>query len=318
MKMIFKSGPMFYFFFNARLFLRLLFRKADLLYANDLDTLLPNYLVSRMKSIPLIYDSHELFCEVPELQNTPFKKQIWEMLEGWIVPRLKHCITVNSSIAAIFEKKYSVKFNVVRNISEFDKNFIPKKREELGLPTDKEIIILQGAGLNVDRGAEELVAAMANVDALLLIIGGGDVWEKLKVQVQENGLGNKVWLISKIPRSELMHYTYNADLGISIDKPRNANYFNSLPNKIFDYIHAGVPVLVSRLPELERIVKDFGVGGFINNHEPAHIASCINEMLFSPQMSTWRENARRSAEILCWQNEKRMLRQTIEEATGLK
>ena len=315
MKMIFKAGPLFYLFFNARLFFRLLISRVDLLYANDLDTLLPNFLVSRIKNIPLIYDSHELFCEVPELQGTPFKKRIWESLEGWVVPRLKHCITVNSSIATLFGKKYGVKFNVVRNIPERENNFIPKKREELGLPVDKKIIILQGAGINIDRGAEELIMAMADVDALLLIIGGGDVWEKLGKLVKVTGLGNKVRLISKIPKGELMHFTYNADLGISIDKSHNPNYFNSLPNKIFDYIHAGVPVLASRLPELVKIVNGFGVGGFINNHDPAHIANCINTMLFSPDVPAWRENALRAAGTLNWENENQVLMQTIMEAT---
>ena len=76
MKLLFKKGILFYAFFNTRLFFYLLFSKSDVLYANDLDTLLPNYLVSKLKGSKLIYDSHEIFCEVPELQSTPFKKRI--------------------------------------------------------------------------------------------------------------------------------------------------------------------------------------------------------------------------------------------------
>ena len=119
MSLIFKKGPLFYLFFNLRLFFKLLIKKADLLYANDLDTLLPNYLVSKLKGIPLIYDSHELFCEVPELQNSHLKRKIWLKIEGWIVPKLKTCITVNDSIARIFSEKYKVRFHSIRNISQY-------------------------------------------------------------------------------------------------------------------------------------------------------------------------------------------------------
>ena len=91
MKLLFEQGPQFYFFFNLRLFFVLLFNKADVLLANDLDTLWPNYVVSKLKGIPLIYDSHEIFCEVPELQANPTKKRIWEKLESRIVPKLKYC-----------------------------------------------------------------------------------------------------------------------------------------------------------------------------------------------------------------------------------
>jgi hypothetical protein len=111
MKLLFEQGPQFYLFFNIRLFFVLLFRKVDVLLVNDLDTLLPNYLISKLKGIPLIYDSHELFCEVPELQANPTKKRIWEWLEKRIVPHLKYCLTVNQSIADCFTffsgEKYS-------------------------------------------------------------------------------------------------------------------------------------------------------------------------------------------------------------------
>jgi glycosyltransferase involved in cell wall biosynthesis len=307
-KLLFLKGPLFYFFFNLRLFFKLLFTKADILYANDLDTLLPNYLVSKLKSLPLIYDSHELFCEVPELLNSPFKQKIWLSLERNIVPKLKNCVTVNESIASIFEKKYKVKFIVVRNISDYDDNFVAKSRADLGLPIDKKIILLQGAGINVDRGAEELVDAMEFVDkALLLIIGGGDVWRVLQQKVKDQKLNEKVRLINKLPKNELVHYTYNADLGLSIDKNTNLNYYNSLPNKVFDYLHAGIPILASRLPEIENIITQFNVGDFIEDHAPKNIAFKINEMLSSHKMEEYKINARTASQKLNWSTEKQKL-----------
>jgi glycosyltransferase involved in cell wall biosynthesis len=305
MKLLFTKGPAFYFFFNLRLFFRLLFTKADLLFSNDLDTLWPSYSVSKLKKIPLIYDSHELFCEVPELQQTPTKKKIWENLEGRIVPELKYCITVNESIAKIFEAKYKVKFHVIRNIPEQMKDFTPLPKKELNLPEEKKIILLQGAGINIQRGAEELIDAMEHVEnTLLLIIGGGDVWPVLEEKVKQKKLQDKIRLMKKIPKRELMSYTFNADLGISIDKDTNPNYRYSLPNKLFDYLQAGVPVLASRLPEIEKIINAYEAGWFIDSHEPGHIAERIRGALASPDLVRFRQNAQKAAADLSWEKER--------------
>jgi glycosyltransferase involved in cell wall biosynthesis len=304
MKLFFTKGPAFYFFFNLRLFFKLLFTKADLLFANDLDTLWPNYVVSKWKKIPLIYDSHELFCDVPELLHSPFKRKIWQRIEKRIVPKLKTCITVNYSIARIFEEEYKVKFHVIRNIpAETDVKSLSKK--ELNLPEDKRIILLQGAGINMDRGAEELVEAMEYIEnALLLVIGGGDVWPVLEEKVKNKHLEEKVRLIKKIPKTELVNYTRHADLGISIDKNTNPNYYNSLPNKIFDYLQAGVPILATRLPEIERIVSHYQVGIFIDSHDPKHIAETINRLFSSALLNEFKRNTSIPARELNWETEK--------------
>ena len=308
-KMIFKKGPLFYFFFNLRLFFVGLINKTDLFYANDLDTLAPMFLLSKLKKKPLIYDSHELFCEVPELKASRIKKSIWQKLEGYIIPKLKTCITVNDSIAKIYEAKYNVPFYIIRNISDFDQSFIPKSRVQLSLPEDKKIILLQGAGINVDRGAEELIDAMEFVqNAVLYIIGSGDVWENLKQKVLFNkSIQNKVVLINKLPKSELINYTFNADIGLSIDKNTNLNYLYSLPNKIFDYIQAEIPILASRLPEIENIILQYKIGDFIDDHNPKTIANKLNEMLYSQQLSSYKKYLAIAKKEITWKSEKEKL-----------
>ena len=309
LKMIFNKGPLFYFFFNLRLFFVGLINKTDLFYANDLDTLAPMFLLSKLKKKPLIYDSHELFCEVPELKASRIKKSIWQKLEGYIIPKLKTCITVNDSIAKIYEAKYNVPFYIIRNISDFDQSFIPKSRVQLSLPEDKKIILLQGAGINVDRGAEELIDAMEFVqNAVLYIIGSGDVWENLKQKVLFNkNIQNKVVLINKLPKSELINYTFNADLGLSIDKNTNLNYLYSLPNKIFDYIQAEIPILASRLPEIENIILQYKIGDFIDDHNPKTIANKLNEMLYSQQLSSYKKYLAIAKKEITWKSEKEKL-----------
>lgn len=309
MKLMFEQGPQFYVLFNIRLFFVLLFNKADVLLANDLDTLLPNYLVSKLKGIPLIYDSHEIFCEVPELQSNPSKKRIWEKLEGWIIPKLSKCITVNQSIANYFTVKYKVPFIFVRNIPNYNKITDLKSRIDLNLPLGKKIVILQGAGINVQRGAEELVEAFQYLDEnyLLLIIGSGDVIQHLKDNVVKFELQNKVKFIDKISASELRHYTSNSNLGVTIDKDSNMNYHFSLPNKVFDYMHAGIPILASKLPEIENIVNSYLIGTFIENHEPKHIAQQISSFLNSTQYIEYKSNTIIAAIENNWQTEKQKL-----------
>ena len=103
-KLLFNQGFLFYAFFNLRLFIFLLFSKGDIYHANDLDTLLANWLASKIKKKKLVYDTHEYFTGVPEIQDRPSVKKVWEAIEKKIFPTLKHVFTVNSSIAVLMKK----------------------------------------------------------------------------------------------------------------------------------------------------------------------------------------------------------------------
>ena len=180
---------------------------------------------------------------------------------------------------------------------------------DLGLEKDKKIIVLQGAGINIDRGAEEAVMAMQFVDnAQLLIIGSGDVIAVLKQMVIDLKLSDKVIFIGKVPFIKLMQYTYLADLGLTLDKDTNVNYKYSLPNKLFDYIHAGVPVLSSNLIELKNIIGEYEIGDTIDNHEPKHIAEKINSILKEEtKLTVWKKNTKIAAAKLNWELEEQQL-----------
>ncbi|MBK7029991.1 MAG: glycosyltransferase [Bacteroidales bacterium] len=309
MRLLWEKGPVFYAEYNFRLFFYLLFRPCDLLISNDLDTLLPNFLIHLLKRVPIVYDSHEYFTQTPEVIHRPFVMKFWKRIEKSIVPHLRDCITVNDSISDLFRKEYAVEFKVVRNIPRKKTGVNLPDRTALGLTMDQKIVLLQGAGINIQRGAEETVEAMQYVNnAILLIIGGGDVLPVLKEMALKLRLGDKVRFIPKLPPDQLMGYTANADLGLTLDKDTNINYSFSLPNKLFDYIHAGIPVLASPLPEIRKIIEKYNVGGFINHHDPKHIAERINEILADKeQYTTWKKNLPLAAEELNWENEKKVL-----------
>jgi glycosyltransferase involved in cell wall biosynthesis len=309
MHLLFEKGPLFYIEFNIRLLLFLLFHKSGLLVSNDLDTLLPNFILSRLKRIPMVYDSHEHFTEVPELIHRKLVQRVWKMLERSIVPRLKHMITVNDSLADIFRHLYHVEVTVIRNVPFRKEYVMEKNRAQLDLPNDKKLIVLQGAGINIQRGAEEAILAMKYLEgALLLIIGGGDKVEDLKKMAEDEKLSEKVRFIGKLPYDELYRYTVHADIGLTIDKDTNINYRFSLPNKLFDYIQARVPVLASNLPEITRIVNGYKIGAIIPDHDPQHIAGMMKRMLEdTAQIAVWKENLKFAASELCWENEKQAM-----------
>lgn len=142
----FEKGALFYACFNFRLFWFLLFRSSSILVANDLDTLLPNYLVSKLKRTKLVYDSHEYFTEVPELISRPKVKAVWERIERFVFPKLSYVSTVNHSIAQKYREKYGVSLKVIRNVSPRWNPTVIQSKKSLGIPEGKHVLIMQGAG----------------------------------------------------------------------------------------------------------------------------------------------------------------------------
>ncbi len=309
-RLFFKSGPLFYASYNFRLFFFLLFRKVDVLVANDLDTLVANYLISVIKKVPLYYDSHEYFTGVPELANRPAIRAIWKWMERRILPKLRHIYTVNESIAELYRKEYGIDPAVVRNLPfRGEKLMGAKSRADLMLPENKKILLYQGAGINIHRGAEEILEAMQYLDDYILVfIGSGDVIDILKKEAVTLNLNQVVFFFPKMPMEELRRFTVLADLGLSLDKDTNINYRFSLPNKLFDYIQAGVPVLASDLPEIRKVVVKYGIGKLISSHDPEVIATEIRDF-FSDEnrLATWKENLKFAAEELCWEKEEKNL-----------
>ncbi len=308
-KLLFNKGAMFYACYNIRLFLFLLFVNADIFLSNDLDSLTANFLVSKIRKKKLVYDSHEYFTEVPELVNRPKIKHIWESIEKAILPKIKYSYTVCSSISGIYNKKYNVDMKVVRNIPNCELSY-KKVKHELSLKTkNKNIILYQGA-INIGRGIEQVIKAMQFIDnAIFLVIGDGDIASEMYKLIEKLNLDDKVIFLGKIPFHYLYNYTKIADIGISLEENIGLNYYYALPNKLFDYIRANIPILASHLPEIENIVKTYDIGCFIENHNPKHIAEKINFMLNSPgKIQIWKENLKKASLELCWENEEKVLK----------
>lgn len=311
MRLLFETGALFYASYSIRLFLFLLFRKADVLVSNDLDTLLPNYLVTKFKRrARLVYDSHEYFTEVPELINRPKVQKVWLRIERMIFPKLATVYTVNESIAAIYSNLYSKQIKVVRNISPLWSPINLQTKEELGIPEDQPLIILQGAGINIDRGAEEAVEAMVQIEAVLMIVGDGDVLSSLKRKVQELELESKVLFYGKKPYNVMMNYTHFADVGLTLDKPSNLNYKLSLPNKVFDYMHTYTAVVATNIKEVAQVVTKNEIGTIVMDFTVNNLTESINSLLNDQKLlAQCKDNCKVAALTENWENETKILQE---------
>lgn len=293
--------------------MKLLFmQKPDLLISNDLDTLLANYVAARIRNVPLYYDSHEYFTEVPELEGRNVTKRLWLRIEGRIVPKLKYASTVSNSIAAVYQEKYGTDFMVIKNVSRF--------RKPANDPTfhdrysSRYKIIYQGA-LNIGRGLELMIQSMRKIpDSMFLIAGDGDIREELQQLVRQNKLTDKVVFLGKIPPETLHKITSQCDLGLSIEEDVGLNYRFALPNKIFDYIQSRIPVLCSDLPEMRGLIEKYDIGEVIDDRKPEALAVQVQEILHNTgKRQKWMEKLELAASELCWEHEEVKLLKLIEQ-----
>ncbi|GAB4343014.1 MAG: glycosyltransferase [Flammeovirgaceae bacterium] len=264
----FEKGIGFYATYNLTLFFLLLFKKYDILLSVDLDTLLANFLASKIRNKRLIYDSHEYFTELPELAHRPRVKKIWHKIEKWIFPKLNFVYTVSHSIAKEYQSQYKVKVSVVRNIPNRPQNnlLLPDYIPDLKKKYREKILLYQGA-VNIGRGLEEIIEAMPDLNYQLLILGTGYHIPTLKKQVELQELTHKVHFLGHIPVSDLPYYTQQAHIGLCLlNKNMGKNYQYALPNKLFEYMYADIPVLATGMPEIENFMNMYHTGVTILNN----------------------------------------------------
>jgi len=301
-KLLFEKGFLFHAEMNIRLFIFLLFTRADILLSNNTDTLLPNYLASRLRHKKLILDVHEILPEMPEVVYRIFVKKWWTIIENLIFPRLKHSITVSDSIANYYNNKYGIKMMVIRNMAYLNNTDI----KPLVLAKDKKIILYQGA-LKVGKGLEWVINSMPLLDdCVLVIIGSGMLRGRLKRRISKLRIKDKVQFVGKILPEELIRYTKAADIGLCLLEQRGISYYYSLPNRVFDYIQAGIPILATNFPEISNIVKTYSTGVLIDHYEPAYLAEVITKMLETGK-EAYQGNLSEVCKELCWENEQEKL-----------
>ncbi|MDO3693839.1 glycosyltransferase [Wenyingzhuangia sp. chi5] len=306
-KLLFNKGPLFYAEYNFRLFCFLLFTKKDILLSNDLDTLLPNFLVSKICHKPIVYDSHELFTEVPELIHRPRIQKTWLTIEQFIFPKLKDIFTVCFSIADYYEKKYHVALNILRNVPVSVNETNTVDHEILSFIENKQAVIYQGA-VNIGRGIELMIDVVSQMEnTVLCVFGDGDIYDKIAVKIKEADMEDKVLLYGKVPPKDLKSITPLFDVGLSLEENLGMNYKYALPNKLFDYIHAEIPCLVSNLPEMKHLVKAYNVGEVVDTKSIKSIVVTLQKLITNK--NDYKESFILAKQDLNWEKESEVIKQ---------
>jgi glycosyltransferase involved in cell wall biosynthesis len=289
-----------YLEFNLRLFFFLLFHPTDAICAIDLDTIMPCYFASVLKGKIRIYDAHELFTEQKEIVTRPRIQKLWLRVEKFALPKFKYGYSVNKFIAEEFERRYNVKYEVVKNMPVL-------KPLPQDVKKDEKFIIYQGA-VNEGRSFETLIPAMREVESKLIICGNGNFFEQAKKLIKKNKVGDKVELRGYVAPDELSRLTPTAHVAVTLFEKVGLNQYNSLSNRFFDYIMAGVPQVCVGYPEYEAINDKYGIAYLIYNTDSSTIALALNNLLNDDVLhNTIRANCIKAREELNWNTEEKVL-----------
>lgn len=297
-----QKGKLFYVEYNIRLFFFLLFSRAKILCAIDLDTILPCFGVAKIKDIPLVYDAHEYFTEVPEVVDRFWVKKIWSWVAELTIPNLRYAYTVGEGLAKIFSKKYKIPFEVIRNVP-----FAQTERKEK-LVSHKKVILYQGV-LNEGRGLEQAIEVMQYLEgAELWLAGEGDLSEELRALTDEFNLNHKVHFLGYIRPEELRKITPQAYIGLNLLENKGLSYYFSLANKAFDYIQAEVPSIQMSFPEYVALNEAHDIFVLVDDLTIASLRQAMQQLLSNANLhARLKENCYTAAQELTWEKEAQKL-----------
>lgn len=296
---LFKKGKLFYLEYNFRLFFYLLFQKIDCICAIDLDTIIPCWFISKIKSSKRVYDAHEYFTQLDEVISRPFIHACWRWVERTFIPRFKKGYTVCQSLAQEFRKNFNADYEVIRNV--------PVLIELPAVSKQNNILIYQGA-VNQGRGLDKLVAAMKNVEAILWVCGDGNFMTEMKAAVAEHKVSNKIIFWGMLDPVELKKKSTSAYIAINPFERTGLNQYLSLSNKFFDYIHSALPQVTMNYPEYSAVNKELEIAVLIDDLEPESISKAVNNLLANTDLyDQLRKNCMLARENHNWQKEEKKL-----------
>ena len=269
-KCIFQKGPFFYAEFNWRLRKYLKKQRPDIIGAVDYDTLKGAAGAAKALGCKLIFDAHEWYEEVPELEGRKKIKKTWLKIASMNMPYTHLRYTVSKGLAKALTDNFKLDFKVIHNY--------PEEQVDEPSAVRDDILVYLGV-LNRGRGLEEMIMAMNKIEAKLWIIGDGDIKDSLWQLAEKEGLLHKVIFKGFVPPEDLEPLLRQARIGINLLDGKSNSYRHSLANKFFDYLHAGLPQLCMDFPEYKKYNKVHRVAALVGDLKETSIVYAINHLL---------------------------------------
>ena len=296
----------FYLKFIWRIKLSLFSSRASIFFAEDIYTLPFAVIFGKLKRAKIFYDSRELFGYLAGLKERKFVQFFWKTVEKLFIKYVDHIITSGSMDSDVLKEMYGVTNTIVlRNLPRFYKPAQQTDlRNQLGISTDKKILLYQGVILK-GRGIEKIFDILPDIpECIFVLIGGGEFENYYKNLAVERKVIDQVFFIGKFSQEDLPKLTPSADVGIALIENISKSYYYALPNKLFEYIMAEVPVVVSNLPQMKEIVDNFNVGFVVDPDNKDELIAALKKLTSDEVLyKKFKQNCKIASEELNWENE---------------
>ncbi len=286
---------------------------ADVYHANDLVTLPVAWLCSRLTGGGLVYDSHELWLDRPRLRNRSRLNRFFvRRIESFLIRRAYAIIAPGLSVGQELSIRYNIVPPTVILNAPYYRPFEHSTvfRDKLGIPAEERIILYMGKlswGRGIERGIQSL-KYLSQVSCVVFGSGLDSYVAELRVFIEDKGLADRVYFFDEVPFDEVTRYAMSADIGLVLHQNIGLNYYYVSPNKLFECMAAGLPVVGSNFPDLKKYIEGYNLGVTCDPESPKEIAEAINYILSDEsRYNEMRENALEAAKIFNWENESRKL-----------
>jgi glycosyltransferase involved in cell wall biosynthesis len=285
----------------------------DVYHAHDLITLPVAWLCSRVTGGKLVYDAHELWLEgIRGLKRSRLNRFLVQRLESFLIRRTDANIMAGVSSAELLSRMYHIpQLTVILNVPlyhTYERSTV--LRDRLRIPAEEKILLFEGT-IYVNRGIEECIQSLKYLSqcSLVMLGFGPDFYiSDLKRLIEDEGLTHKVYFFGAVPHDEVTRTAMAADVGLVVLQNANLNYYYASPNKIFDFMAAGLPVVGSNFPDLKKFIEGYNMGVTCDPTSPREIADAINYILSDEsRYNEMRKNALEAAKIFNWENESKKL-----------